>query len=119
MHAPSFSDTYAANSVAANDGHDSSVTVAGQWAKDFLVPLLSNKNFNTDRTLVVLTFDECSNYVAANRVYTVLLGGAISSTSVGTSNGTRFNHYSLTRTVEQNWGLGDLGENDVDASSFF
>jgi len=109
----------AADFDVANDGHDTSVTAAGQWARDFLTPLLSNKDFNTDRTLVVLTFDECSNYLAANRVYTVLLGGAITSTKIGTSNGTRFNHYSLAKTVEQNWGLGDLGENDVDAVSFF
>jgi acid phosphatase len=95
------------------------VTVAGQWARSFLTPLLSNKNFNTERTLIILTFDECSNYLAANRVYTVLLGGAIPRSSIGTSNGTRFNHYSLTKTVEDNWGLGNLGENDVGASAFF
>lgn len=80
---------------------------------------MSNKNFNTDRTLVILTFDECSNYLAPNRVYAVLLGGAVPSIKVGTTNDTKFNHYSLTKTVEDNWGLGDLGENDVGASSFF
>jgi hypothetical protein len=100
-------------------GHDSSVTVAGQWAADFLGPLLSNKKFNTDRTLIVLTFDECENYFAANRVYTVLLGGVIPSSLIGTTNGTRFNHYSLTKTVEDNWGLGNLGQNDVSANAFF
>lgn len=102
-----------------NDGHDTSVTTAGQWARDFLTPLLSNQNFNTDRTLVILTFDECSNYLAPNRVYTVLLGGAVPSDKVGTTNDTRFNHYSLTKTVENNWNLGNLGENDVGASAFF
>lgn len=101
-----------------NDGHDSSVTTAGQFANSFLTPLLTNPNFNTDRTLIILTFDECSNYLAANRVYTVLLGGAIKGME-GTTNSTSFNHYSLTKTVEDNWGLGDLGENDVGATPFF
>jgi phospholipase C len=101
-----------------NDGHDTDVTTAGNWARGFLEPLLSNPNFNTDRTLIILTFDECENYLAANRVFTVLLGGAVSG-KVGTTNSTRFNHYSLTKTVEQNWGLGNLGENDVDATAFF
>ncbi|KAH8891789.1 phosphoesterase [Thozetella sp. PMI_491] len=103
-----------------NDGHDTSVTVAGNWARNWLEPLLSNPNFNTDRTLIILTFDECENYLAlANRVYAVLLGKAVPSTRVGTSDDTKYNHYSLTKTVEDNWGLGDLGENDVDATPFF
>jgi len=29
----------------ANDGHDTSVTVAGQWARGFLTPLLTDKKF--------------------------------------------------------------------------
>ncbi|KAK6084379.1 acid phosphatase [Seiridium cupressi] len=101
-----------------NDGHDTSVTVAGNWARSFLTPLLSNENFNTDKTLIVLTFDECENYLAENRVFTVLLGGAVSGQE-GTTDSTSYNHYSLTKTVEDNWALGDLGENDVDAIAFF
>jgi acid phosphatase len=42
-------------SHAANDGHDTNVTVAGKWVKGFLTPLLSNTNFNSDRTLVLLS----------------------------------------------------------------
>jgi hypothetical protein len=37
-----------------NDGHDSSVTVAGTWAKNFLEPLLTNDNF-MNNTLVFLS----------------------------------------------------------------
>ena len=39
---------------AANDGHDTSVTTAGKWARSFLTPLLSNANF-TKKTLVLLS----------------------------------------------------------------
>jgi acid phosphatase len=35
-----------------SDGHDSSVTVAGQWVKNFLEPLLNNKNF-MNNTLIL------------------------------------------------------------------
>ncbi|KAI8614215.1 phosphoesterase family-domain-containing protein [Chytriomyces sp. MP71] len=31
---------------------------------------------------------------------------------------TKLNHYSLLRTVEDNWDLGNLGRKDVDATSF-
>ncbi|KAI3324443.1 phosphoesterase [Xylariaceae sp. AK1471] len=102
-----------------NDGHDTSVTVAGSWARRFLEPLLSDQNFNNDRTLIILTFDESENYLAANRVFTVLLGNAIPSSKIGTTDSTRYNHYSLAKTVEDNWSLGNLGENDVSAVPFF
>lgn len=101
-----------------NDGHDSDVATAGNWARSFLDPLLANKNFNTDKTLIVLTFDEAENYLLENRVYTLLLGGAVAGKE-GTHNSTQFNHYSLTKTVEVNWDLGDLGENDLKAVPFF
>ena len=44
-----------------SDGHDTSVTVAGVWLKNFLGPLLDDKNF-MDNTLVLLTFDENETY---------------------------------------------------------
>ncbi|KAI1112265.1 phosphoesterase family-domain-containing protein [Nemania sp. NC0429] len=102
-----------------NDGHDTSVTVAGKWARNFLEPLLSNKNFNKDRTLIVLTFDESENYLGTNKVFTALLGTAVPASKVGTTDSTRYNHYSLLKTAEQNWALGDLGANDVSAVPFF
>jgi len=37
-----------------NDGHDTSVTQAGEWTRGFLEPLLSNPNF-LSRTLVLLS----------------------------------------------------------------
>jgi hypothetical protein len=83
-----------------------------------LTPLLSNTNFNTDRTLIILTFDEGLTS-GTNQVYSVLLGGAVSSAKVGTTDNTAYNHYSLLKTVETNWALGNLGENDVSATAFF
>lgn len=104
--------------TAADDGHDSSLATAGTWSRNFLTPLLSNENFNTDKTLIILTFDEGTT-TGTNQVYAVLLGGAVSSAKVGTKDNTAYNHYSLLKTVETNWDLGNLGENDVDATAFF
>ena len=102
----------------ANDGHDTSVTVAGKWARNWLTPLLANAKFNIARTLVILTFDEGTTS-GTNQIYAVLLGSAVPSAKVGTTNATLYNHYSLTKTVEDNWGLGNLGQNDVGANAFF
>ena len=40
---------------AANDGHDTDVTFAGNFMINFLPPLLKNPNFNDDRTLVFVS----------------------------------------------------------------
>ena len=67
-----------------NDGHDTSVTTAGRWARNWLAPLLSNSYFNGGRTLIVLTFDE-GKTSGTNQVYAALLGSAVPAARVGTS----------------------------------
>ncbi|SCU89893.1 LADA_0F00386g1_1 [Lachancea dasiensis] len=100
-----------------NDGHDSTIKVAGKWARSFLEPLLSNEYFMKD-TLVVLTFDENETYSIKNKVFTVLLGGAIPDELHGTTDSTFYDHYSLISSVEANWDLPSLGRHDVDANVF-
>jgi acid phosphatase len=53
-----------------------------------------------------------------NKVYSALLGSAIPSQSVDMSDHTYYDHYSILATVEENWGLGNLGRNDVTANPF-
>jgi len=101
-----------------NDGHDSSITVAGKFTNSFLTPLLANPNFNSARTLVFLTFDEVSTSNAQNRVVGILLGGAVPTSLVGTSDAAFYVHYSQLATVEANWGLPTLGRYDVGANVF-
>lgn len=60
-----------------------SVTVAGQWARDFVTPLLNDKHF-MNRTMVLITFDENETYPAQNRVFSILLGDAVPNELVGT-----------------------------------
>lgn len=74
-----------------DDGHDSNVTVAGTWAKGFLTPLLSNKNF-LNNTLVLLTFDENETYNISNKVWAVLLGDAVPENLKGTTDSSYYNH---------------------------
>ncbi|MCJ1309814.1 hypothetical protein MMC25_003475 [Agyrium rufum] len=100
-----------------SDGHDTSVTTAGLWTKNFLTPLLTNKNFMS-RTLVLVTFDETETYTEQNRVMGILLGDAVPQHLVGTSDSSYYNHYSEIVTVEANWGLHTLGRFDVGANVF-
>lgn len=100
-----------------NDGHDTTIKVAGQWSRDFLEPLLSNEYFMND-TLVVLTFDENDTYSVKNKIFTILLGGVIPDELKGTTDSTFYDHYSLISSVEANWDLPSLGRHDATANVF-
>ncbi len=73
---------------------------------------------------MVVTFDEAdfiaswdagqpSTYDGPNQVYTVLLGDQIEP---GVEADEGYNHYSLIRTIEENFGLGSLHKNDAEAN---
>ncbi|KAF3765703.1 phosphoesterase-domain-containing protein [Cryphonectria parasitica EP155] len=100
-----------------DDGHDTSVTVAGAWTRNFLTPLLNDTRF-MNNTLVLVTFDETSTYAIQNRVLAILLGDAVPESLVGTTDSNYYNHYSEIATVEANWDLHTLGRWDVGANVF-
>lgn len=100
-----------------SDGHDSSITVAGEWAHGFVQPLLNNTNF-MQKTLLLITWDENETYTDKNQVLGILLGDAVPRELVGTIDSNYYDHYSEAATVEANWGLHTLGRWDVGANVF-
>ncbi|KAI5241204.1 phosphoesterase-domain-containing protein [Aureobasidium subglaciale] len=100
-----------------SDGHDTSVTTAGTWTRNFLEPLLDDKHFMKD-TLVLVTFDESHTYTLQNRVFSILLGDAVPKNLINTVDSGFYNHYSEISTVEANWDLHTLGRWDVGANIF-
>jgi acid phosphatase len=98
-----------------HDGHDSNTEVAGAWVRKFL-----DESFPENLrkgTLVVVTFDE-SGGNDDNRVYTLLLGDMVKpgKDQDAAALAKRYNHYSMLRTVEDNFGLEPLTANDRDAT---
>ncbi|KAJ4180371.1 hypothetical protein NW755_011865 [Fusarium falciforme] len=100
-----------------SDGHDTSVTVAGNWCRKFLEPLLKDKHF-MDNTLVLITWDENETYANQNHILGILLGDAVPKHLVGTTDNNFYNHYSEISTVQANWNLPTLGRWDVGANVF-
>lgn len=98
-----------------NDCHDTNITVGGDFLADFLPPLLENEYFTKD-TLVLVTFDETGNYTEPNRVFSILLGGAIPEHLKGTTDDTFYTHYSVIASLSANWGLPSLGRWDCGAN---
>ncbi|KAI0087692.1 phosphoesterase family-domain-containing protein [Irpex rosettiformis] len=99
-----------------NDGHDTSVDFIASWLDYFLPTLLNNTAFNDNRTLILLTFDENENYAVQNRIFTLLLGGAVPSHLKNTTDDTFYTHFSTLSTVQSNWGLPSLGRQDANAT---
>ncbi|KAN0073780.1 Phosphoesterase family domain containing protein [Tylopilus felleus] len=96
-----------------DDGHDTSVSYAGDWLDYWLVPLLQDPNFNTPNTLIFLTFDENEDYSVNNNVFGLLLGGVIPQNLRNTKDDTFYTHYSILSTVQNNWSLDNLGRQDI------
>ncbi|HYM78824.1 MAG TPA: alkaline phosphatase family protein [Candidatus Dormibacteraeota bacterium] len=97
-----------------HDGHDTTAQVAGGWVKKFLDESFQEKL--RKGTLVVITFDE-SGGNEDNRIYTLFLGDMVKPASQQdpAALGKRYNHYSVLRTIEDNFGLEPLTVNDRDA----
>lgn len=96
-----------------NDAHDTSVGYTASWLTYWLLPLLNDPNFNTNKTLILLTFDENETYTIGNSVYSLLLGGVIPQAMKNTTDSTFYTHYSAISTVENNWDLDNLGRQDT------
>ncbi|KAJ5539595.1 phosphoesterase-domain-containing protein [Penicillium frequentans] len=108
-----------------NDAHDTNVTYGSAWLRGFVSGLMNNTYF-WDNTLMLLSFDESEVYNVPeseiydvrNRVFSILLGGAVPKHLVGTTDDTVYTHYSTLSTVEANWGLPSLGRWDCGANLF-
>jgi hypothetical protein len=96
-----------------NDGHNTGLGYAARWITTFLGPRLHENNF-VEGTLFVVTFDE-DDYAHDNHVYTLLLGPMVDPNAYDS---THYDHYSLLRTIESNWELGNLGRNDTRGNTF-
>ncbi|KIM81495.1 hypothetical protein PILCRDRAFT_821283 [Piloderma croceum F 1598] len=95
-----------------NDGHNTNVTFAGNWLKGFLASTSVTSHFD----VVLVTFDETEAQTGPNHVYTAIAGKAV--TNKGATVSTALTHYSVLATLEANFGLGNLGKNDVTATPF-
>lgn len=100
-----------------NDGHDTSLGYGANWVRGFITKLMDNEYF-WNKTMILLTYDETETYTEPNRVFSILIGGAIPRQLVGSSDHTLYTHYSTISTVSANWGLPSLGRWDCGANIF-
>ncbi|GBB90116.1 hypothetical protein RclHR1_00170020 [Rhizophagus clarus] len=99
-----------------NDAHDTNLTFAMTWFKAWFEPKLQDPAFTTN-TLFLITFDESESYTIPNQIFSSLLGTPVNP-NANHNDDTFYTHYSVAKTIEENWGLPDLGRNDTTATPF-
>lgn len=98
-----------------------------KWLESFVPKVLASSQFQNDG-LLIITFDEgegnagCCGAPGGGKVLTLLISNTPAVKSSGWGSDTAYNHYSLLRTLEDNWGLpylGHSGDPDVVSMSEF
>ena len=95
---------------ASGNGSAASLKVQDGWLQQTLQPIFKSPAWTTQRSLLVLTWDESASS-SGNHIATLLLGsqGLVGAGKVSSAS---YNHYSIGRTIEAALGLGALTAND-------
>ncbi|MFF7636491.1 alkaline phosphatase family protein [Kitasatospora sp. NPDC008050] len=99
---------------ASGNGNATSLQTQDGWLKQTLTPILSSPAWTTQKSLLILTWDEDSsqpdNQVAA------IVDGSQGTVPAGTTSTSRYDHYSTARTIEAALGLPGITANDTYAT---
>jgi hypothetical protein len=98
-----------------NDSHDCSLEVADAWLANLMATLTPALDKTGEPYLVVVLFDEAQRpdgvrkllESGGGRVPVVLFSPQVKN---GFEDSTRYNHYSLLKTISAAWGLSYLGQ---------
>src|SRR5206468_2384948 len=93
-----------------NNMHSCSVATGDNYIHGWVPQLLTA--MNGKKALLILTFDEA--YTNPPYIYHAFIGPAAKLAYKST---VEYTHYSLARMIEDVWGGGNLGQNDVSANS--
>jgi Phosphoesterase family len=109
-----------------DDGHDpmskpqEGLKKAADWLRVFLTTWLHfddttwvPKDEQMKRTLVIVTFDESEGDNKPERIYTVFLGSMVKPQEVTAA----YNHYSVLRTIEDNFWLDPIHKDSGDGAA--
>jgi hypothetical protein len=101
-----------------DDGHDpfynpkKGLQKGSHWLETFFQTWFPWDQKEMKGTLVVVTYDESEGNDKNDRIYTVFLGDMVKSQTVDKE----YNHYSVLKTIEDNFALPTLNSGDANAS---
>ena len=94
-----------------DDMHNCSIASGDSWLAEYAPKILDSPAFTTQHSLLVVAWDEGNS--ADNNVAIIFAGPAAKAHYVSN---VIYSHYSLLHTIENNWGLKPLTQNDMTAS---
>jgi hypothetical protein len=99
---------------ASGNGNSTSLKAQDGWLKQTLAPIMQSPAWTTQKSLLIVTWDEDSsdpdNHIAA------IVDGSQGTVPAGTTSATRYDHYSTARTIEAALGLPGITANDTYAT---
>ena len=95
---------------ASGNGSATSLQVQDSWIKQTVAPILTSPAWTTQKSLLVITWDE-DETEPDNHVATIVLGSQ-GTVPAGTVSNSRYDHYSTGRTIEQALGIAPITAND-------
>jgi len=96
-----------------DDSHDQDLDYSGKYFSNWLDSWYTPYLKSWENVLFFVTFDEDEG-AEGNHVVAFYIG---SNLTAGGTDGGSYTHYSVTRFVEDNWGLASLNQNDKSATS--
>ncbi|HEY6379794.1 MAG TPA: alkaline phosphatase family protein [Candidatus Dormibacteraeota bacterium] len=97
-----------------NDMHDCPVSTGDSWAQSNFPTIFNSPAWKTQRSLFIFTLDE-DDGGSGNNVPLFMMSSD-GSTKTNFVSSVHATHYSLMRTIEASWGLGQTGSGDAAAS---
>lgn len=101
-----------------HDMHDCSVNEGDAWLETWVSQILVSPTWQKNGVLFI-TFDEgktdagCCKYAAGGQIVTLVISPLVRP---GFKSDISYDHYSLLRTIEDTWGLPQLGRANCDCS---
>jgi acid phosphatase len=94
--------------------HDCSVSTGDAWLGS---KLSAYKDWaKTHNSVLIVTFDEDSYATSANQIYTFMIGQHVRP---GATYGARVDHYGILHTIEDAYGLPELGPTEASVTGVY
>lgn len=95
---------------SSGNGSAASLQTQDTWLKQTVAPILASPAWTTQKSLLVVTWDEDENE-PGNHVAAIVLGSQ-GTVPAGTVSSSYYDHYDTGRTIEQALGIAPITAND-------
>ena len=94
-----------------NDMHNckENIEVGDEWLAGMVTKIMNSPAYHKDKSLIVITYDEAEFAAFQNKVPLILIGSGVKEHFASS---TRYDHFSLLRTIETSWRLPAMSKED-------